>query len=51
VDFPAEKSVRLFNFTSYLKSPSNLPRKPPLGKSLAEVNPELAKQWHIENTY
>ena len=21
-------------------------RKPPKGKSLAEVNPELAKQWH-----
>ena len=23
-----------------------MPRKPPKGKSLAEVNPELAKQWH-----
>ena len=23
-----------------------MPRKPPIGKSLAEVNPELAKQWH-----
>ena len=23
-----------------------MPRKPPLGKSLAEVNPELAKEWH-----
>ena len=21
-------------------------RKPPKGKSLAEVNPDLAKQWH-----
>ena len=21
-------------------------KKPPKGKSLAEVNPELAKQWH-----
>jgi hypothetical protein len=21
-------------------------RKPPKGKSVAEVNPELAKQWH-----
>ena len=28
-----------FTFTS-------MPRKPPLGKSLAEVNPELAKEWH-----
>ena len=23
-----------------------MPRKPPLGKSLAEVNPELSKEWH-----
>ena len=23
-----------------------MPRKPPIGKSLAEVNPKLAKQWH-----
>ena len=23
-----------------------MPTKPPLGKSLAEVNPELAKEWH-----
>jgi len=23
-----------------------LPRKPPLGKSLSELNPELAKEWH-----
>tara|TARA_B100000795_G_scaffold71032_1_gene49940 strand:+ start:55 stop:405 length:351 start_codon:yes stop_codon:yes gene_type:complete len=23
-----------------------MPRKPPKGKSLAELNPELAKQWH-----
>ena len=23
-----------------------MPRKPPPGKSLAEVNPELAKDWH-----
>jgi hypothetical protein len=23
-----------------------MPRKPPKGESLAEVNPELAKQWH-----
>jgi very-short-patch-repair endonuclease len=23
-----------------------MPKKPPKGKSLAEVNPELAKQWH-----
>lgn len=23
-----------------------MPRKPPIGKSLAEVNPELAKEWH-----
>ena len=23
-----------------------MPRKPPPGKSLAEVNPELAEQWH-----
>ena len=23
-----------------------MPRKPPPGKSLAEVNPELAKEWH-----
>jgi len=23
-----------------------LPRKPPLGKSLAELNPDLAKEWH-----
>ena len=23
-----------------------MPRKPPKGKSLAEVNPELAKEWH-----
>jgi len=23
-------------------------RKPPKGKSLAEVNPELAKQWHLD---
>ena len=22
-----------------------MPRKPPLGKSLAEVNPELVKEW------
>ena len=25
-------------------------RKPPKGKSLAEVNPELAKQWHPNRT-
>ena len=24
-------------------------RKPPKGKSLAEVNPELAKEWHHTN--
>ena len=24
-------------------------RKPPKGKSLVEVNPELAKQWHISH--
>ena len=23
-----------------------MPRKPPKGKSLAEVNPGLAKEWH-----
>ena len=23
-----------------------MPRKPPIGKSLADVNPELSKQWH-----
>ncbi len=23
-----------------------MPRKPPVGKSLAEVNPALAKEWH-----
>jgi hypothetical protein len=23
-----------------------MPRKPPLGKSLAELNPDLAKEWH-----
>ena len=23
-----------------------MPRKPPLGKSLAEVNPDLVKEWH-----
>tara|TARA_B110000285_G_scaffold180449_1_gene203483 strand:+ start:85 stop:225 length:141 start_codon:yes stop_codon:yes gene_type:complete len=23
-----------------------MPRKPPSGKSLAEVNPELAEEWH-----
>lgn len=23
-----------------------MPRKPPKGKSLAELNTELAKQWH-----
>jgi len=26
-----------------------MPRKPPKGKSLAEVNPELAKEWHPTN--
>jgi len=24
-------------------------RKPPKGKSLAEVNPELSKEWHPTN--
>ena len=24
-----------------------MPRKPPIGKSLAEVNPKLAKEWHL----
>jgi len=24
-----------------------MPRKPPKGKSLAELNPKLAKQWHL----